>query len=244
MWLETKEGNSMDIIKKIKESKENIFDKAVKRITDSKYDLSEEEKKTCQKIIHSASAAATAAGAGLAQIPLADGTVITPIQVAMIVSLGKVFGRSITEGAARGILSGVIANYLGRSISQVAIGWIPIVGNTVNAATAAIITEAVGWLSVDSFYEMNMQEAENQKAIIDEDEEKNKEIKQRVEVWIALAEQFIQGEKNELDNQTERTECIDEYNELQDVLEERKTLEEFRDMSKKCEEVYERLLGL
>ena len=124
----------------------------MKKITKSKYKLSPKEQKLCHGIIHSASGSAAAVGAGLAQLPLADNAVITPIQITMIVSLGKVFEQNITKTIAQSLLGGFIANFVGRGVAQAAIGWVPAIGNVTNAVTAATITESIGWLSVDYFY--------------------------------------------------------------------------------------------
>lgn len=37
---------------------------------------------------------------------------------------------------------------IARVISQIVLGWVPGAGNAVNSATAAAITEAVGWILV------------------------------------------------------------------------------------------------
>lgn len=96
-------------------------------------------------VIHGASIAAAAAGAGLAQIPTSDNAAITPIQVSMIIALGKIQGVSLDKSAALVILSTASAGIVGRTVSQVAVGWIPGYGNAINASTAAGITEAIGW---------------------------------------------------------------------------------------------------
>jgi len=124
----------------------------VKRIKKSNYALSQEEKNECQKVIHATSAAAAAAGAGWAQIPLADTFLITPLQITMIISLGKIFGQKITESAAKGILTSMVTGYVGRSITQVAWGWLPGIGNASNAVIAGALTETIGWACVDNFY--------------------------------------------------------------------------------------------
>ncbi len=124
----------------------------MKKITKSKYNLSSKEQKLCHGIIHSASGSAAAVGAGLAQLPLADNAVITPIQITMIISLGKVFDQNITKTIAQSLLGGFVANFVGRGVAQAAIGWVPAIGNVTNAVTAATITESIGWLSVDYFY--------------------------------------------------------------------------------------------
>ena len=107
---------------------------------------------------HTKAGAAVAAGAaatGLAQIPLSDNAVIIPIQITMILSLAKVFDRSLDEAAAKALLLQTITTMLGktaaRTFTQFVIGWIPGVGNVVNASTAAALTEALGWLVADDF---------------------------------------------------------------------------------------------
>lgn len=105
----------------------------------------------CNGIIHSASVAAAAVGGGLAQIPVSDNFVITPIQLTMAVSLGKVFGITLDQSAAKAAVASAVAAAVGRAISQVLIGWIPGVGNIINATTAATITEAIGWIMAEEF---------------------------------------------------------------------------------------------
>lgn len=103
-------------------------------------------------IIHSAATAAAAAGAGLAQIPGSDNAVITPIQMAMIAAIGEVHGQKLSKAVALSTLSSASAGIAGRTVSQVLIGWIPGLGNTINASTAFAITEAIGW-AADSLLE-------------------------------------------------------------------------------------------
>jgi len=121
-----------------------------------KLGLTENQTKACHAIIHSASVAAGGVGTGLAQIPLADNAVITPIQMTMITTLAlKVFDLRITEGAGKAILGSAVAAFIGRGVSQVLWGWIPVVGNAINTATAAGITELIGWIAVKHFAELN-----------------------------------------------------------------------------------------
>ncbi len=63
--------------------------------------MTSREKGLCNGIIHSASAAAAAVGGGLAQVPASDNLIITPIQLTMAVSLGKVFGITLDQSAAK-----------------------------------------------------------------------------------------------------------------------------------------------
>lgn len=113
--------------------------------------MTSDQKSKCNAIIHTASVAAAGAGAGLAQIPGSDNAVITPIQLTMTISLGKVFDIDLSESAAKAALGSVAASTIGRTVSQVLLGWIPGIGNAINATTAAGLTEAMGWALADDF---------------------------------------------------------------------------------------------
>jgi len=90
-------------------------------------------------------------GAGLAQIPLSDNAVITPIQIAMTFSLAKVFDVKLSEAGAVAMLATATTGVVGRGISQVLFGWIWGIGNAINAGTAAAVTEAAGWAIAAQF---------------------------------------------------------------------------------------------
>lgn len=113
--------------------------------------MSSKQYAECHAIIHAASAAAAGVGTGLAQIPLSDTAVITPIQIGMIMALGKVFDLEITESMAKAGIASATAAGLGRAASQVLIGWVPGIGNAINASTAAAFTEGLGWAMVSDF---------------------------------------------------------------------------------------------
>ena len=113
--------------------------------------LTQEQEIICHGIIHSSAAAAAGIGAGLAQIPLSDTALITPIQIAMIISLGQVIGVRADESIAKGIITGAGAAFIGRGAVQFLVGWIPMIGNGINATTAGAITESIGWIAVNHF---------------------------------------------------------------------------------------------
>ena len=113
--------------------------------------MTDTQKAKCHAIIHTASASAAAVGAGLAQLPGSDNAVITPIQLVMTISLGRVFGLELTESAAGAAVASAAAATVGRTASPVLVGWIPVAGNIINAGTAATITEAIGWLLAEGF---------------------------------------------------------------------------------------------
>ena len=98
----------------------------------------------------------------MAQIPGADNVPLVAVQITMAVALGKIFHVQISEGAARGMIMTALASMIGpviaRVVSQFLVGWIPGAGNAVNAATAAGITEAVGWILANEFDKLSQAE--------------------------------------------------------------------------------------
>jgi uncharacterized protein (DUF697 family) len=101
-------------------------------------------------LIHTAATACAAVGGGLAQAPGTDAAVITPIQVAMIVAIGQEHGVPASKAAASKLIL-PFAAAAGRALSQWLVGWLPGLGNAVNAATAAALTEAIGW-AADAYF--------------------------------------------------------------------------------------------
>lgn len=136
--------------------------------------LTNEQNANCHKIIHGASVSAAGVGGGLAQLPLSDNLVITPMQITMIIAIGSVLNIQLSQSAAVVILSTVVTGQIGRGISQMLIGWIPGVGNAINASTAAALTEAVGWATVKYFEKLSKEEVEKYKSAKEEGHQKAK----------------------------------------------------------------------
>ena len=113
--------------------------------------MTENEKSQCDTIIHAAAVAGAGVASGLAQLPGADNALLVPIEIGMILSLGGVFKIDLTESAAKSILGGYVATMVGRGVSQALFGWIPFIGNALNAATAASVVEMLGWAIVADF---------------------------------------------------------------------------------------------
>lgn len=120
--------------------------------------MTDEQKKKCHEIIHGSSVAAAAVGSGSVAIPvvgsflsLMDESAITPIQIAMIMSLGKVFDNSMSKKATASLLTSMVAAKTGRKIAGFFSGLVPVLGPIVNGGTAASITEAIGWATVAYF---------------------------------------------------------------------------------------------
>ena len=129
------------------EGKEIIMEKNF----DEKAIISREKKEKCEKIINASAVACGGVGTGLAQLPLADSAIITPIQIAMVIKIGKELDMDITESMATAIVSSLTGAVLGRSVSAVMFGWLPVVGNIVNAATSTGLTKTIGYLAMKKF---------------------------------------------------------------------------------------------
>lgn len=110
--------------------------------------------KATPALIHAASAAAAGVGAGLAQLPGSDAPMLMSIQNAMILAIADAYGVPMTQAAAAQLLLTFSATMAGRGFTQWAVGWVPGWGNIVNAATAAALTEAVGWAAVRHFEQL------------------------------------------------------------------------------------------
>lgn len=113
--------------------------------------MTNEQTIKCNSIIHTASVSAGAVGAGLAQLPCSDSLLLVPIQTAMVIAIAKVFDFELSDGVAKAAVASAAASAVGRGISQIGVGWIPIAGNILNAATAASITEGIGWAIVAEY---------------------------------------------------------------------------------------------
>lgn len=112
-----------------------------------------EEREECKKIIRAAAIACGGVGTGLALLPLTDSAVITPIQVAMILKMGKVYDLDITESAALSVIASIGGAATGRCVSQVLVGWMPVIGNAINTATAAGVTTMIGNIALNRLSE-------------------------------------------------------------------------------------------
>lgn len=125
--------------------------------------MTREQRKQCNTIIHTASVAAGAVGAGTAQIPMADSAAIVPIQLGMTLALAKVFGVNLNSAAVKSALASKLATVIGQTAAAALPGMIPIAGNLIKASVAAGVTETMGWMMANGFDEgMNGQAFDEQ----------------------------------------------------------------------------------
>ena len=115
--------------------------------------MNKTQRRKAHFIIHSASTAAAGVGAGMAQLPFPDATVLLPIQTAMVIALGKFFHIKLEQGAAKALATQFLAQKAGQMTARFLAGKLPVAGNIVNGSTAAAITESYGWLIAKEFSE-------------------------------------------------------------------------------------------
>lgn len=198
----------------------------------NKIDIPKDQMDKCHAIIHGASVAAGGVGVGMAQIPLADNTVITPIQIGMIIALGKVFDQEVSKSAATAILGGMAGSFIGRGISQVLVGWVPLVGNAVNTVTAAGITEAIGWTVVNNFSKNQYMSILKEHPLSEEkkeEETENADELQKEDDLAARVQEFIAGTKNKKDNRDEFYELLNDLEKTIDSVSEKDSLYDLYD---------------
>lgn len=101
----------------------------------------------CKTIIHVASGAAGAAG--LIPIPFSDALAIAPIQAGMIYKMNDAFGVELENSVATSLITGLLGvtavAQVGRTLVNGFLKFIPVVGSVAGGATAAVITEGIGF---------------------------------------------------------------------------------------------------
>jgi len=126
----------------------------------SKVKMDTATRQKCNKIIASAAASAAAVRAGRSLAP--GSTPITAAQVGMVIALGKVFDLTISESAAKSVLSIMTAQTVGRAVFANVIKAIPgagvIIGGVVASATAGAVTTALGKIVSEDFYKISIGE--------------------------------------------------------------------------------------
>ncbi|GHR17536.1 hypothetical protein JP0092_07700 [Helicobacter pylori] len=98
-------------------------------------------------IIHLASGAA--GGVGLIPIPFSDALAIAPIQAGMIYKMNDAFGVKMKDSVAASLITGLLGVtavvQVGRTLVNGLLKFIPVVGSVAGGATAAVITEGIGF---------------------------------------------------------------------------------------------------
>ena len=103
-------------------------------------------------------AAASIAGI-MAQTPGADEAALIANDLAMVISIGKIYGMNNFDKSAIGTLAMLSGKGIGVRVFAKAVTWFPGAGNVVNATVAAGVTEAIG-LTLVGFCELAYRKGE------------------------------------------------------------------------------------
>jgi len=139
---------AIEIKKILAEAKNIIEESKIKRKEfkeKAKQSLNKKKLMKCNITIHTAAAAAGAAGA--IPIPVADAVPISGAQITMVITLGSIFHEKISDAAAKAIIAAAASSLLGRNLVKI----IPVVGWAASASVAFSITEMIGWYVVVEF---------------------------------------------------------------------------------------------
>ncbi|MGL2753320.1 YcjF family protein [Helicobacter pylori] len=127
-----------------RKNKQNHFLQIQKANIQARKQAMIDESKT---IIHVASGAAGAAG--LIPIPFSDALAIAPIQAGMIYKMNDAFGVDLDKSVAASLITGLLGvtaiAQVGRTLVNGFLKFIPVVGSVAGSATAAAITEGIGF---------------------------------------------------------------------------------------------------
>ncbi|MBQ7562369.1 MAG: DUF697 domain-containing protein [Lachnospiraceae bacterium] len=173
--------------------------------------MTKEQVSKSNAAIHTASIASGVAG--VIPIPVVDAVPITAAQVTMVLALGKIFDKKITESAAKGIIGAAAATFIGRN----AVKLIPIAGSVVSAAVAAGVTEAIGWtVAVDFAKESRKDREYDSKAdgdINDKETAEAAEVSER-DTLVMRADEYISGEKKRKENKDDYKTLLSEIDKM------------------------------
>ncbi len=127
-----------------KKNKQNHFLLIQKANIQARKQAMIDESKT---IIHVASGAAGVAG--LIPIPFSDALTIAPIQAGMIYKMNDAFGMDLEDSVAASLITGLlgvtVVAQVWRTLVNGFLKFIPVVGSVAGGATAAVITEGMGF---------------------------------------------------------------------------------------------------
>lgn len=107
--------------------------------------------KQALKAINTATVAA--GGVTLSPLPFSDSAMLIPVQTTMVMQIYKAYGKSISKGTLKGILTATTTSVLGRTLSGNLLKFIPGVGTigglVINGGVAVSLTKAIGTAVAD-----------------------------------------------------------------------------------------------
>lgn len=109
----------------------------------------QERRRAVQEIIHIGSTAAAAVA--FQPFPLVDLVLVSPIQIAMVQAIGKIYGHKLDRKSVLEILSTFGASILAQSLVMSAAKFVPVAGWLAGISMAYALTYAIGECSEHYF---------------------------------------------------------------------------------------------
>lgn len=183
-------------------------------IAEAKRVMNKEQYFKCCLAIHSISGLNVAVG--MIPFPGVDAIPISAAQVGMVVKLGSIFGKKISDTAAKAAISTAVATLIGRTAVKI----IPGVGLVVSGAVAGVVTETIGWIVAVNFAKTTNNIQADEEAFNEKDnEQKNEEQEQSSPSLEERAQSFLSGEKDVNIFRKEYDQLIKDFEEILDSLE-------------------------
>jgi len=114
--------------------------------------MTEEERKVkATKIIDDVAKTAATATAVFSQIPGMGAATLTKLYLEMAKNIAALFNRELESQAARTLVLTGCKRYAKAIFEKSVLGWIPLVGNAINAKITFDLTKKIGWFLYDHF---------------------------------------------------------------------------------------------
>lgn len=116
-------------------------------------------KSDAQAAVHLFSASSAGIAAAMAQAPGADEIALAANDVAMAITVCKIYELPLTKTVAKAIITPIAGNTMGVKLFSKALTWFPGAGNVLNATVAGSVTEFIGQSIVKMCENGEMQKA-------------------------------------------------------------------------------------
>ncbi|MGZ4953729.1 MAG: hypothetical protein ACXV8Q_01335 [Methylobacter sp.] len=111
----------------------------------------EERRAKATKIIDGIAKTAATTTAVFSQVPGMGAATLTKLYLEMVNKIASLFNRQLESQAARTLVLAGCKRYATAILEKSVVGWIPLVGNAINAKMTFDLTKNVGWFFYDHF---------------------------------------------------------------------------------------------
>lgn len=142
-----------DLKKAINDSVPEMLGLLVTRINQTKEDRA-------KKVIRNYSL--SAAAVAVEPIPIVDSILLAPVQIAMVIHLGRIYGVKITKSVAGGLVSTIGLSFLGNELFLILVGFFPGVKQALGPSIAFSLTWTSGLIVNELFANNNLNPTKDQ----------------------------------------------------------------------------------